>query len=122
MPTQVEMSVLEFSTKHQPICSTESNRCVPSLTALVFLDEPTSGLDAAAAFQVMTFVRELAANTDSTVLVTIHQPSSTMFNSFHGTLLLSDGRVVFQVGGRCTSFGKYSACILWGVLYTSQPD
>ena len=87
---------------------------MPALTALIFLDEPTSGLDAAAAFQVMSFVGELAKDLNIMVVATIHQPSSTVFNSFHGTLLLSDGRVVFQVGGRCTRVANYSPCILWG--------
>ena len=56
----------------------------------------------------MSFVGELAKDMDIMVVATIHQPSSTVFNSFHGTLLLSDGRVVFQVGGRCTRVANYS--------------
>jgi len=65
--------------------------------ALIFLDEPTSGLDAAAAFQIMNFVRELANDLKIIVIATIHQPAASVFNDFSGALVLSNGRVAYQV-------------------------
>jgi ABC-type multidrug transport system ATPase subunit len=65
--------------------------------ALIFLDEPTSGLDAAAAFQIMNFVRELARDLKIVVIATLHQPAASVFNDFSGALILSNGRVAYQV-------------------------
>ncbi|KAG2425086.1 hypothetical protein HXX76_013995 [Chlamydomonas incerta] len=63
----------------------------------LFLDEPTSGLDARAAAIVMRAVRNVARN-GRTVMVTIHQPSIEIFESFDQLLLI-------QRGGRTTYFG-----------------
>jgi len=50
--------------------------------SVIFLDEPTSGLDAAAAMNIMTFIKELAAEENLIVCATIHQPSTTIYNMF----------------------------------------
>ncbi|GLI71055.1 hypothetical protein VaNZ11_015971 [Volvox africanus] len=63
----------------------------------IFLDEPTSGLDARAAAIVMRAVRNVACN-GRTVMVTIHQPSIEIFESFDNLLLI-------QRGGLTTYFG-----------------
>ena len=63
---------------------------------LFFLDEPTSGLDSGAAFNIIRFLRKLADNGQA-LLVTIHQPSSVLFEYFDELLLLkSGGRVVYH--------------------------
>lgn len=63
---------------------------------LLFLDEPTSGLDSQAAFNIVRFLRKLADNGQA-LLVTIHQPSSVLFEYFDELLLLkSGGRVVYH--------------------------
>ncbi|KAJ1912602.1 ATP-binding cassette transporter snq2 [Mycoemilia scoparia] len=64
---------------------------------ILFLDEPTSGLDAQAAFNIVHFLRRLAA-TGETILCTIHQPSSILFEHFDRLLLLARG-------GHTTYFG-----------------
>ncbi|KAJ1915894.1 ATP-binding cassette transporter snq2 [Mycoemilia scoparia] len=64
---------------------------------ILFLDEPTSGLDAQAAFNIVFFLRRLAA-TGEIILCTIHQPSSTLFEHFDRLLLLTRG-------GHTTYFG-----------------
>jgi ATP-binding cassette, subfamily G (WHITE), member 2, SNQ2 len=48
---------------------------------LAFLDEPTSGLDGQAAFNIIRFLKKLAA-AGQAILVTIHQPSSQLFYDF----------------------------------------
>ncbi|CAM6018489.1 unnamed protein product [Sphagnum balticum] len=63
---------------------------------LLFLDEPTTGLDSAAAFFVVTTLRNLARD-GRTVISSIHQPSSEVFELFDNLTLLS--------GGRCMYFG-----------------
>jgi len=57
---------------------------------LIFLDEPTSGLDGQAAFNTVRFLRKLADNGQA-VLVTIHQPSASLFAQFDTLLLLAKG-------------------------------
>lgn len=63
--------------------------------ALVFLDEPTSGLDSFSATQIIDLLHKVS-NAGSTVLFTIHQPSSEVFNSFDHLILLNKGRVMYQ--------------------------
>jgi ABC-type multidrug transport system ATPase subunit len=63
--------------------------------ALVFLDEPTSGLDSFSAVQLCQVLKKVA-NAGSSVLFTIHQPSSEIFDSFDRLILLNKGRVMYQ--------------------------
>lgn len=63
--------------------------------ALVFLDEPTSGLDSFSAVQLCQVLKKVA-NAGSSVLFTIHQPSSEIFNSFDHLILMNRGRVMYQ--------------------------
>ncbi|KAF3787715.1 ABC transporter G family member 11 [Nymphaea thermarum] len=66
---------------------------------LLFLDEPTSGLDSASAFFVTQTLRSLARD-GRTVIASIHQPSSEVFELFDRLCLLSGGRLIY--------FGKAS--------------
>ena len=47
--------------------------------SLIFLDEPTTGLDSFTATSVMETLNDLA-NSGRTVIQTIHQPNSDMFD------------------------------------------
>ncbi|KAK5116214.1 hypothetical protein LTR62_008540 [Meristemomyces frigidus] len=64
---------------------------------LLFLDEPTSGLDSQSAFNIVRFLRKLAA-AGQAILCTIHQPNASLFENFDRLLLL-------QRGGECVYFG-----------------
>ncbi|KAI9227529.1 MAG: ABC-2 type transporter-domain-containing protein [Piptocephalis tieghemiana] len=57
---------------------------------VLFLDEPTSGLDSQSALNIVRFLRMLADQGQS-ILCTIHQPSSLLFDSFDSLLLLARG-------------------------------
>ncbi|GAA6043179.1 hypothetical protein JCM8097_008713 [Rhodosporidiobolus ruineniae] len=62
---------------------------------LLFLDEPTSGLDGQSAYNIVRFLRKLAA-AGQAILVTIHQPNAMLFENFDRLLLLkSGGRTVY---------------------------
>ncbi|XAR73421.1 Taurine-transporting ATPase [Bertholletia excelsa] len=71
--------------------------CMEILTRpkLLFLDEPTSGLDSAASYHVMNRIIKLAQQDRRTVIASIHQPSSEVFELFHNLCLLSSGRTVY---------------------------
>ncbi|KAK9811201.1 hypothetical protein WJX73_009709 [Symbiochloris irregularis] len=65
--------------------------------AIVFMDEPTSGLDARAAAIVMRAVRNIN-DTGRTVAVTVHQPSTLVFETFDELLLLKPGGRTIYAG------------------------
>ncbi|QCD84117.1 ATP-binding cassette [Vigna unguiculata] len=73
--------------------------CVEILThpTLLFLDEPTSGLDSAASYYVMTGIASLNLKDgiQRTIVTSIHQPSSEVFQLFHHLCLLSSGETVY---------------------------
>lgn len=71
--------------------------CIEILTrpVLLFLDEPTSGLDSAASYHVMSRIVGLARHGGRTIVASIHQPSSEVFELFHNLCLLSAGRTVY---------------------------
>lgn len=60
----------------------------------LFLDEPTSGLDSFQAQNVMSLLRDLATNA-RTVMLTIHQPRSSIFAMFDQLMLIADGRLTY---------------------------
>ena len=67
-----------------------------TLPKVLFLDEPTSGLDSFSALGVVENLLELAVTGGTTVLCTIHQPSSEIFNLFQNVILMKSGRVVYS--------------------------
>ncbi|XP_065053013.1 protein white-like isoform X1 [Rhopilema esculentum] len=62
--------------------------------SLLFVDEPTSGLDA---FMAQSVIGALQKMSDSgrTIVATIHQPSSEVYNMFNKVLYMSEGRVAY---------------------------
>ncbi|EGG22503.1 hypothetical protein DFA_04631 [Cavenderia fasciculata] len=61
---------------------------------VLFLDEPTSGLDSFSAHNLVSTLLTLSRH-NKTVICTIHQPRSDIFNLFDYVLLLSKGKVVY---------------------------
>ncbi|XP_065681932.1 protein white isoform X2 [Hydra vulgaris] len=61
---------------------------------LLFVDEPTSGLDSFMAESVITCLQKIASE-GTTIIATIHQPSSEVFVLFDRLLLLSEGRTAY---------------------------
>ena len=66
----------------------------------LFLDEPTSGLDSYSSWLVCDMLRQLANGeydgVKRTVVATIHQPSSEVFQLFEDVILVSAGRSVYD--------------------------
>ena len=86
---------------------------------LMFLDEPTSGLDAAAAANVMTYIKRLAEQEQLIIVATIHQPSSKIFHSFDKLMILSKGRPAYT--GPAASAISYFNGIGHSIKTTDNP-
>jgi len=63
--------------------------------SMVFLDEPTSGLDSFSALQLCQVLKKMS-NAGASVMFTIHQPASDIFESFDHLILLNKGRVMYN--------------------------
>lgn len=61
----------------------------------MFCDEPTSGLDAFMAANLVTYLNKMASR-GRTIICTIHQPSTDVFNLFENLLLMADGQVAYM--------------------------
>ncbi|XP_048504896.1 protein scarlet isoform X2 [Athalia rosae] len=82
--------VLSGGEKKRLACATE----LLSDPKILFLDEPTTGLDAHSASVLVAQLTVVAAR-GRTVLCTIHQPSSAIFNAFQQIILVAEGRIAF---------------------------
>ncbi|CAJ2678127.1 unnamed protein product [Trifolium pratense] len=86
--------------------------CIEIIThpRLLFLDEPTSGLDSAASYYVMKRIAtlDLRDGIQRTIITSIHQPSTEVFQLFHNLCLLSSGRTVYfgPVSAACEFFSS----------------
>jgi hypothetical protein len=63
--------------------------------SLLFLDEPTSGLDSTSAHSVIEKIHQIA-RTGSTVILTIHQPSSRILLLLDHLIILARGQLMYQ--------------------------
>ena len=71
--------------------------CSPSV---LFLDEPTTGLDSFIALSIVQLIVAIAKKYKRTIIATIHQPSSQIFDCFDKLLLLSQGLTVYMGSAR----------------------
>ncbi|KAJ6433604.1 hypothetical protein OIU84_017323 [Salix udensis] len=72
--------------------------------SLLILDEPTSGLDATAAYRLILTLGSLAQK-GKTIVTSIHQPSSRVYQMFDSVLVLSEGRgLYFGKGSEAMSY------------------
>ncbi|KAG5949785.1 hypothetical protein E4U53_005768 [Claviceps sorghi] len=76
--------------------------------SVLFLDEPTTGLDATSAFQLVRTLKSLAQK-GRTIVATIHQPRSEIWNLFDNLLVLSKGQPVYS--------GSTTDCLPWFVAH-----
>lgn len=65
-----------------------------SQPSIIFLDEPTSGLDSFTAASIIRTLCDLARE-GRTIVMTIHQPSSDIFDMFDNFMLLARGRCAY---------------------------
>lgn len=62
---------------------------------LIFLDEPTTGLDSFTATNVIEVLSELAIS-GRTIISTIHQPNSEIFEMFDQLMLMANGKTLYM--------------------------
>ena len=62
---------------------------------ILILDEPTSGLDSFTAELVIDLLKTQAKK-GKTIVLTIHQPSTSIYKAFDRLLLLVEGNVIYQ--------------------------
>eukprot|EP01104_Vermistella_antarctica_P008035 TRINITY_DN1999_c0_g1_i2.p1 TRINITY_DN1999_c0_g1~~TRINITY_DN1999_c0_g1_i2.p1 ORF type:complete len:700 (+),score=143.67 TRINITY_DN1999_c0_g1_i2:456-2555(+) len=64
--------------------------------SIIFLDEPTSGLDSTSARTVVKTLKDIAMFGKRTVVLSIHQPNSSIFKMLDNVVFLSEGKIVYQ--------------------------
>jgi ATP-binding cassette subfamily G (WHITE) protein 2 len=87
--------------------------------SLLFLDEPTSGLDSATALSVCGTLKKLARRGECTVITTIHQPQTKIWEMMDNLLLLVAGEITYQ--GLCSKAVDYYASIGYPCPDRSNP-
>mmetsp|Transcript_25681 Transcript_25681/g.82935 ORF Transcript_25681/g.82935 Transcript_25681/m.82935 type:complete len:560 (+) Transcript_25681:80-1759(+) len=75
--------------------------------SILIIDEPTSGLDSASAYGIMHNLT-LLCKVGHTIVTTIHQPSSEIYQMFDQFMLLSRGKTLYS-GPASGSVGHFSA-------------
>lgn len=65
--------------------------------AVLMLDEPTSGLDGAIAYEVLSAIKEILAESNGklSLIISIHQPNSRILELFDHIMLVGGGGMIF---------------------------
>jgi len=59
---------------------------------VLFLDEPTTGIDASTSLRIVQSLKTISKK--KTIIMSIHQPRSSIFNLFENLILMKDGHKV----------------------------
>jgi len=59
--------------------------------SVLILDEPTSGLDSLTSYIIVEYLKQLAHLEGKTVILTIHQPNTEIFEMFDKLILMTEG-------------------------------
>ncbi|KAK9167673.1 hypothetical protein Scep_002864 [Stephania cephalantha] len=86
--------------------------------SLLLLDEPTSGLDSTAAHRLVSTLVTLA-HKGKTIVTSVHQPSSRVFQMFTSVLLLSEGQCLYF--GKATHAMDYFASLRYSPSFPMNP-
>ena len=74
---------------------------------LLMLDEPTSGLDASSSNDIMTALQRMAKKLHVTVVLVVHQPRYSIFESFDDLMLMGTGGCLIYTGPRRYALGYF---------------
>ncbi|CAF0924139.1 unnamed protein product [Adineta steineri] len=118
------------TTMKQGISGSERKRLCVSMELLnrpqlLFLDEPTTGLDSVTALDLLHTLHKLAHGKSQekavTIVCSIHQPQSKIFDLFDSLVLLKAGNIIYQ-GPRNQAMEVYHAAGFPCPLYTNPAD
>jgi len=79
---------------------------------ILFCDEPTSGLDSFMAMTIVESMKHLAQQ-GKTIICTIHQPSSEIFECFDTLYLMAEGRLAYSgsLENAVDFFSRFCFCL-----------
>ncbi|OMO62655.1 ABC transporter-like protein [Corchorus olitorius] len=86
--------------------------------SLLILDEPTSGLDSTAAHRLVSTLASLAQK-GKTIVTSMHQPSSRVYQMFDSVLVLSEGRSLYF--GKATEAMPYFESVGFAPSFPMNP-
>ncbi|QDZ19373.1 G-family ABC transporter [Chloropicon primus] len=87
--------------------------------SVILLDEPTSGLDSTTALNLIGTLETLAQVGNRTIVTTIHQPSSRIYQMLDKLLLMGQGHLLFY--GDASAATDYFAEIGYAMPYGMNP-
>jgi hypothetical protein len=87
---------------------------------LLFFDEPTSGLDSFMALTMVECMKTLCQKENKTIICTIHQPSSEVFEKFDTLCLLAEGKLAYL--GAVSEASKHFASLGYPVPDQFNPS
>ncbi|KAI4378236.1 hypothetical protein MLD38_015745 [Melastoma candidum] len=76
---------------------------------VLLMDGISTGLDTSTTFQIVTCLQHLAHLTDSTILVSLLQPSPETFDLFDDIILMAEGRIIYH-GPRTSVLSFFDYC------------
>lgn len=72
---------------------------------LLLMDEPTSGLDSSSALSLVECIQRIAQTSNTTIISSLHQPSSQVFSKFDRLIAITNGYIIYH--GKTTDLNKY---------------
>lgn len=87
--------------------------------SVILLDEPTSGLDSTTALNLIHTLQTLAQVGNRTIVTTIHQPSSRIYQMLDKLLLMGQGHMLFY--GDASAATDYFKTVGYAMPYGMNP-
>ncbi|CAI7722884.1 ABC transporter G family member 2, putative [Plasmodium vivax] len=72
---------------------------------LLLMDEPTSGLDSSSALSLVECIQRIATISNTTIISSLHQPSSQVFGKFDRLIAITNGYIIYH--GKTTHLSRY---------------
>ncbi|AQK39261.1 ABC transporter G family member 41 isoform X2 [Zea mays] len=75
----------------------------------LFMDEISTGLDSSTTFQIVSCLQQLAHISESTILVSLLQPTPETYELFDDIILMDEGKIVYH-GPKSCIMGFFESC------------
>lgn len=77
-----------------PLCTT--GEMLMSLAGIFFMDDISNGLDSSTTHEIIKYLSQMAHLMDTTLVISLLQPSPETFELFDDIILLCEGKIVYQ--------------------------